>query len=457
MIDKSTATTSLIGLAIAQFLWACTSETVAPAPDDRAGRYVTFVADRDELDHHALYAVDREGDLVPFELPVDRRDAEPPLTAAEWSPDGRWLVGFGEELLVMDTDAGLRTHCRAERGAPHWSPNAQWLALHLNASNEVVVLEAQGCAERVRRSISSLATIVWSPTSDRLALVEHGTDHETPGNVHVVDLAGPDTTHPLTHTGSPDVRWSPGGNWLAIGEGGVDADSIWLVTDDGSRIDLDVASIQGAPQFVWASEHRLLVRDDVLVAHDVRTGQRTMLGDHYRPAVTPGAMLAFDANTIEVRPVDGDAIGEPARYAVPFEPNNVRFAGGPWHIIASDTEELWHLARASGRWTRIDGASPYPVMAPRTARFLDPEARPAQVEIFDVAGGWHLPLGEGLDGHLSSVVWSSDRTLAYTFDENVYLAQFDNQGNAAEPLLLHASQSTLRSVYHLGFQPERKP
>jgi len=139
------------------------------------------------LDHdHDVYAV-ADGTVRGHVELVSRR-----LLAADWSADGRWLIGTGDDerprlwdVAAAVTREEFATIAPYASGAA-WAPDSHRFALADAFDQRVVVIDATGAVDNEELSVAddiTLRAAAWSPSGDRLVVV--GAD----GTVHLWSVA----------------------------------------------------------------------------------------------------------------------------------------------------------------------------------------------------------------------------------------------------------------------------
>jgi TolB protein len=190
------------------------AEDPAVSPD---GKRVAYVAGSD-VD---VYVADADGSDKTRITRDDAVEGDP-----SWSPNGREIAfvrGYDlevqSELYVMHADGTYMR--RLTRGGdieetPSWSPDGAWIAYE--AYPGVYVIPAHRHGKR-RLVTSGLASPVWSPDGERLAVVED------PATIKVVDLGSRDVrrldvSRPVGPDDVPrapeDLAWAPNGKVIAF-------------------------------------------------------------------------------------------------------------------------------------------------------------------------------------------------------------------------------------------------
>jgi WD40 repeat protein len=102
------------------------------------------------------------------------------LKAADWSPDGRWVLvaGDDDQPTLWDAEAAETSTQYADVG-PYgsggaWASDSQRVAVPDNFDQRILIVDPTGAVEDEELSIAEdevLSAVAWSPTGDRLAAV----------------------------------------------------------------------------------------------------------------------------------------------------------------------------------------------------------------------------------------------------------------------------------------------
>jgi len=154
----------------------------------------------------------RDNEILP---PPD----ENPITSDEfptWSPDGRWVVYYHDDLandsiypsglyIIDTTGNNLRLLIPGFASTPAWSPDSKWIAF---CSGAIYAMSFEGDSIRQLTPFSAFFPS-WSPDGKRIACGRSG-PQDTVG-IWIVDV---DTPNAIRFDFGGAADWSPNGEWF---------------------------------------------------------------------------------------------------------------------------------------------------------------------------------------------------------------------------------------------------
>jgi len=171
-------------------------------PDSAA---VSFLAKRGDDEHQRLYLIPRDGGEA---TPIISLGSA--AVGYDWNPDGRRLAVIAAAALTEEDEE------LAEQGFNQEIFEEDYRPL------QVFIVELEGDVEPRALGIDgSVTQVQWSPDGRRLAVAVAPTplvdDRYMFQVVKVVDVASDEVVATVDRRGKlGDVRWSPGGSWLAM-------------------------------------------------------------------------------------------------------------------------------------------------------------------------------------------------------------------------------------------------
>jgi len=134
----------------------------------RDGKQAAFISDRTGEDQ--VWITPADGSVNPRQL---TRDHEGPLSAIQWSPDGKYLVTADSEtrILLVDTKTGATTLVdQSDRGRVNnsatFSPDGKWLAFHRENSLRNRTVYLYNIAQKRKIALTSPNLNAFTPCWD---------------------------------------------------------------------------------------------------------------------------------------------------------------------------------------------------------------------------------------------------------------------------------------------------
>jgi len=222
--------------------------TVGEVAWSPSGEWLAYTAYDPRLDQRELRLVSADGSQT-------RALLRAAVTGIDWSPDSTRLsyvrgAADGPEggpkaatLYTIEVATGNETVVAAEDAfytRTSWSPDGAWIAY--NAWNGgVATIRPDGSDRTLLSEVSFGMTASWSPTGDRIAVVDEGT----------IYIASPDGSGRSVVTEGTDPAWSPDGTRIAFSR---DYDIYVVRLADGTQTQLTAEDLADDRDPRWSPD-----------------------------------------------------------------------------------------------------------------------------------------------------------------------------------------------------------